>query len=78
MNKITIIYCVPCGYKKRAEDAAEAIKKELGITVTLVPGKGGIFQVKQGDEILTKRTAYHFPDTNEIVSIVAQAIQTAQ
>ncbi len=69
---LSITYCVPCGYLKRATDAAEAIKKELGISVELIPGKGGIFQVKKDEEIVLKKSAYHFPNTEEIVKAVSQ------
>ena len=74
MSNITIVYCVPCGYLKRATEAAEALTKNLNITPTLIPGKGGIFQVKNGEQILTKRTATHFPDTKEIVEVVSAAL----
>jgi selenoprotein W-related protein len=74
MNQIiAITYCVPCGYERRAREAATALKDELGIDATLIPGKGGIFQVTLRETILTKRTRDHFPDTAEIVETVRAA-----
>jgi selT/selW/selH-like putative selenoprotein len=76
MNQpITITYCVPCGYERRAREAATALKDELGIDATIIPGKGGIFKVAFGETILTKRTRDHFPATAEIVEIVRAAIK---
>lgn len=71
MQKVTITYCVPCGYIKRANLAAEALRSQLGIDAELVPGKGGIFTVAIGDEVIARRTREHFPDANEIVTIVS-------
>lgn len=31
MNQVSIVYCKPCGYLKRAEAAADSITKELGV-----------------------------------------------
>ena len=50
MADVTIIYCRPCGYEKRAKDAAAALRQHLALEATLVPAKGGIFQVKVGDQ----------------------------
>jgi selenoprotein W-related protein len=40
----------------------------------LVPGKGGIFQVHVGEELVAQRTREHFPDTEEIVTVVEKAL----
>lgn len=76
MNKkqVTITYCVPCGYIKRANLAAEALKEKLGIEATLVPGSGGIFKVEVGGEVIAQRTREHFPDADEIVLAVAKVL----
>ena len=60
MSDVTIIYCRPCGYEKRAKEAAEAVRENLALGSTLVPGKGGVFQVKLGDQIVASRTGGHF------------------
>ncbi|OAF12852.1 Rdx family protein [Bradyrhizobium neotropicale] len=73
MSDVTIAYCRPCGYEKRATEAAAALRAQLALEVDLVPGKGGIFQVKVGDRIVASRTKGHFPATDEIVAAVAAA-----
>jgi len=70
MQEVTITYCVPCGYLKRATQAAELLSEQLGIDAVLVPGRGGIFKVTIGDEIITQRTREHFPNAEEIVASV--------
>ncbi|HZM63970.1 MAG TPA: Rdx family protein [Candidatus Saccharimonadales bacterium] len=72
MKQVTITYCVPCGYIKRANLAAEALKAHLDVDVELVPGKGGIFTVEVNGKVVARRTQNHFPDTDEIVTIVAE------
>ena len=71
---VTITYCVPCGYLKRANEASEALQEKLGVTPELIPGKGGIFQVQVGTELVAQRTRDHFPDTEEIVALVSGAL----
>ncbi|OKO80706.1 hypothetical protein AC629_26860 [Bradyrhizobium sp. NAS80.1] len=73
MSEVTIIYCRPCGYEKRAKDAAAALHQQLAIESDLVPGTGGIFQVKLGDQIVASRSKGHFPATDEIVAAVTAA-----
>lgn len=71
MKSVSIIYCKPCGYLKRATDAAAALERKFGVTAELVPGKGGIFEVRVGDKVVAKRVQGHFPGTAEIVEAVA-------
>lgn len=73
MSDVTIIYCRPCGYEKRAKEAAEAVRENLALGSTLVPGKGGVFQVKLGDQIVASRTRGHFPGAAEIVAAISAA-----
>ncbi|WP_038970778.1 Rdx family protein [Bradyrhizobium genomosp. III] len=73
MSDVTIIYCRPCGYEKRAKEAAVALHRQLGLESDLVPGKGGVFQVKLGDRIVASRSKGHFPDGDEIVAAVTAA-----
>jgi len=55
MPDVSIIYCRPCGYEKRAKEAAAALRARLAIDAKLVPGRGGIFEVKVGDKTVSKR-----------------------
>lgn len=49
MSNVSIVYCKPCGYEKRATDTAAALRARLKLDVNLIPGKGGIFEVRVGD-----------------------------
>jgi selenoprotein W-related protein len=73
MPDISIIYCRPCGYEKRAREAATALRDRLAVDVKLVSGSGGIFEVKVGDRTVARRVKGHFPDAAEIVAAVAAA-----
>lgn len=73
MSDVTIIYCRPCGYEKRAKDASAALRQRLALESELVPGKGGVFQVKLGDRLVASRSKGHFPGTDEIVAAIAAA-----
>ncbi|MCP1912096.1 selenoprotein W-related protein [Bradyrhizobium elkanii] len=73
MRDVSITYCRPCGYEKRAKEAAALLRERLGVDATLIPGKGGIFEVKLGDEVVARRTKGHFPDAAEIVAAVTAA-----
>lgn len=68
---IQIEYCAPCGYRKRAEVAAAALKEQLGMTAELVPGKGGVFRVHADGKEIIARNKGHFPSAEEIVAAVA-------
>ena len=73
MTDVSIVYCKPCGYEKRAADAAAELRKQLNVNARLVPGKGGIFEVRVGDRVVATRAQGHFPDAAEIVAAVSAA-----
>jgi selenoprotein W-related protein len=73
MSDVSIIYCRPCGYEKRVKDAAAALRERLAVAARLVPGTGGIFEVRVGEETVAKRSKGHFPDPAEVVAAVAAA-----
>lgn len=75
MTDIAIVYCKPCGYGKRASDAAAELGKIFAAAVTLVPGKGGIFEVQVDGKVVANRRKGHFPDTAEIVAAVSRALK---
>jgi selenoprotein W-related protein len=77
MADVSITYCKPCGYLNRAEEAAAELKKQFGVNATLVPGKGGIFQVQVDGKVVAKKRLWHFPDTKEIVAAVGGAVKTS-
>jgi len=70
MKEVTITYCVPCGYLKRAMQTAELLKEEIDLEATLIPGTGGVFRVETGGEVIAQRTREHFPTTEEILELV--------
>ncbi|MFZ2157424.1 MAG: Rdx family protein [Bradyrhizobium sp.] len=70
MTDVSIIYCGPCGYEKRAKEVAMALQRQLGIVADLVPGKGGVFEVSVGGKTVARRLKGHFPDAAEIVAAV--------
>lgn len=76
-KSVDIVYCRPCGYERRAKEAAAALHKELAINAKLVPGTGGIFEVRVDDAVVAKRSMAHFPDAKEIVAAVAAAVKMA-
>ena len=73
MSDVSIIYCRPCGYEKRAKQVAAALRDQLSVDAKLVAGSGGIFEVKVGDKTVAKRAKGHFPDAAEVVAAVAAA-----
>ena len=73
MPDVSITYCRPCGYEKRAQEAAAALRDQLGLDVALTAGRGGIFEVRIGDAVVAKRVKGHFPGPAEIVAAVAAA-----
>jgi selenoprotein W-related protein len=75
MSDVSIIYCRPCGYEKRAKDAAAALRERLALEARLVPGTGGIFEVKVGEVTVARRAKGHFPDASEVVAAVAAAVK---
>lgn len=74
VTQVEIVYCRPCGYEKRASAAAAAVKDALGLEASLRPGSGGIFEVKVDGNIVAKRSRAHFPEAEEIVQLVSEAM----
>lgn len=68
---ITITYCKPCGYLKRAEQTASLLNEKLNMNSTLIPGKGGIFEVAVEGKTVSKRTRSGFPTEDEIIEAVS-------
>jgi selenoprotein W-related protein len=77
MPDVSITYCKPCGYQQRAADAAAELRKQLGIDATLIPGKGGIFEVQVDGKAVARKKLFHFPDAGEVVAAVAGALKTS-
>ncbi|MCC8955470.1 SelT/SelW/SelH family protein [Bradyrhizobium sp. Pear77] len=73
MTDLSITYCRPCGYEKRAREAAALLRERLGLDPELLPGKGGVFEIKLDGKVIAKRVKGHFSDAAEIVTAVAAA-----
>ena len=50
------------------------MRERLKIDAKLVPGIGGVFEVRVGGKVVAKRAKGHFPDTAEVVAAVAVAV----
>jgi len=70
MKEIVITYCKPCGYLKRAEQAASIINDRFKIKAELIPGKGGIFEITVGGKVVSKKLRTGFPSEEEILAAV--------
>ncbi len=73
MSDVSITYCRPCGYEKRAKDTATALRERFSIEAKLVPGTGGVFEVKVGDKDRRQAGKEPFPGHAEVVAAVAAA-----
>ena len=68
--RIAIQYCTQCRWLTRAAWVAQELlstfESELG-EVALLPGAGGIFEVRVGDEVIFSRQREHrFPELKEL------------
>jgi selenoprotein W-related protein len=76
--RIEIEYCTQCRWLLRAAWLAQELlttfEEELG-GVTLVPGTGGVFEVRQGERVLWSRQGEgRFPEAKELKQRVRDAI----
>ena len=73
---VSIKYCSEWNYLPNAS----RVEKELNaafsdISVQLVPGHGGVFEVKLNDKLIyTKSDTGRFPDADEITGIIKNEI----
>jgi selenoprotein W-related protein len=67
---LSIEYCTVCNFRGRAAWLAQEVlaAHEAGLAgVTLVPGRGGIFEVRLDGELLfSQKEAGRFPEPSEI------------
>ena len=67
---VSIEYCIVCNFRARAawlaQELLAALEGELG-GVTLVPGRGGIFEVRlEGEPVFSNKEADRFPEPREV------------
>ncbi len=71
---VTIAYCTRCNWLLRAgwmaQELLSTFRDELG-AVTLVPGTGGIFEIRVGEELVWERVRDGgFPDVRTLKQLV--------
>jgi selenoprotein W-related protein len=76
--RVEIIYCTQCRWLMRAAWMAQELlttfESELG-EVALVPGTGGIFQVRlDGELIFSRKEVGRFPESKELKQLVRDRI----
>ena len=78
LPRIEIQYCTQCRWLLRAAWMAQELlttfEVELG-GVTLIPGTGGVFEVRSGDKILwSRKVEGRFPDIKELKQKVRDVV----
>ena len=75
--EVRIEYCTAWNYQPRAASLADALKQKYGagvITVDLIPGSGGAFEVSlNGTLLYSKLKTREFPTTEQITSAIDAA-----
>lgn len=75
---VSITYCQVCGFRSRAAWLAQELlaSNEQDVSgVTLVPGRGGIFEVRIDDELVfSRKEAGRFPEPRELKDAVRAAL----
>lgn len=77
-STVTIIYCTQCRWLLRAAWIAQELlttfEQDLA-GVTLVPGGGGVFEVRVGDDVVWSRAeAGRFPEAAELKRLVRDRV----
>ncbi len=77
-SSISIAYCTQCNWLLRsawmAQELLSTFSTDLG-GVTLVPGTGGIFEIRLGDELIWERKRDGgFPDIRHLKQLVRDRI----
>jgi selenoprotein W-related protein len=75
---VSIEYCTVCNFRARAawlaQELLAALEGEIG-GVTLLPGRGGIFEVRmEGETLFSNREAGRFPEPREVKDAIRAAL----
>ncbi|MDZ4277564.1 MAG: Rdx family protein [Dehalococcoidia bacterium] len=75
---VSIEYCTVCNFRSRAawlaQELLEGHERELA-GVTLVPGRGGIFEVRvDGELVFSHKQAGRFPEPRELKDAVRERL----
>ena len=75
---VSITYCRVCGFRSRAAWLAQellAANEEDLAGVTLIPGRGGIFEVRIDDDLVfSHEQAGRFPEPRDLKDAVRAAL----
>jgi len=75
---VTITYCTQCNWLLRAGWMAQELLSTFGIelgSVALIPGTGGIFEIRLNDELIWERKGDGgFPDVKTLKRLVRDHI----
>jgi selenoprotein W-related protein len=77
-NTIEIEYCTQCRWLLRAAWMAQELlttfEAQLGM-VALVPGTGGVFEVRlDGEAVFSRKAAGRFPESKELKQLIRDRI----
>ena len=79
---ITITYCTQCNWLLRSAWMAQELLSTFGTelrAVTLVPGSGGIFEIRAGEDLIWERKRDGgFPDVKTLKQAVRDRIDPAR
>ena len=77
-RRVEIIYCGQCRWLLRASWMAQELLTTFDLEigeVALVPGTGGIFEVRVGDELVwSRKERGRFPDIKELKQLVRDRV----
>lgn len=76
MTRVTLEYCVPCGFRERALDTQEAILTSLETEIDsfeLAMGDHGVFRLEVDGEVVFDKEVDDF-DVDEIVRDVREQL----
>ncbi len=77
-RRVEIIYCRQCRWLLRASWMAQELLTTFNLEigeVALVPGTGGIFEVRVGDELVwSRKERGRFPDIKELKQLVRDRV----
>lgn len=76
--RIEIEYCTQCRWLLRAawmaQELLQTFEQEIG-GVTMIPGSGGIFEIRIGEEMIWSRNAQgRFPEIKELKRLVRDRV----
>ncbi len=76
--RVEITFCSQCRFQLRAGWLAQELLMTFGDDlgeVALKPGRGGIFEVRLGDELIfSRREAGRFPESKELKQLIRDRI----